>query len=53
MRWCGKKGGADDFQYDAATGRIYFVGTTGTVAVFKRSTRIISSFSERCGPDGS
>jgi hypothetical protein len=28
-------GGADDIQYDAATGRIYFVGTTGTVAVFK------------------
>jgi DNA-binding beta-propeller fold protein YncE len=28
-------GGADDLQYDAATGRIYFVGTTGTVAVFK------------------
>jgi len=28
-------GGADDLQYDAATKRIYFVGTTGTVAVFK------------------
>ena len=28
-------GGADDLQYDAATRRIYFVGTTGTVAVFK------------------
>jgi hypothetical protein len=28
-------GGADDLQYDEATGRIYFVGTTGTVAVFK------------------
>jgi DNA-binding beta-propeller fold protein YncE len=28
-------GGADDLQYDRATGRIYFVGTTGTVAVFK------------------
>ncbi len=28
-------GGADDLQYDAPTGRIYFVGTTGTVAVFK------------------
>jgi hypothetical protein len=28
-------GGADDLQYDAATGRIYFAGTTGTVAVFK------------------
>ena len=28
-------GGADDIQYDAPTGRIYFVGTTGTVAVFK------------------
>jgi DNA-binding beta-propeller fold protein YncE len=28
-------GGADDLQYDAATGRIYFVGTTGTVAVFQ------------------
>jgi len=28
-------GGADDLQYDPATGRIYFVGTTGTVAVFK------------------
>ncbi|PYS28160.1 MAG: hypothetical protein DMG11_13740 [Acidobacteria bacterium] len=28
-------GGADDLQYDAATGRIYFIGTTGTVAVFK------------------
>jgi DNA-binding beta-propeller fold protein YncE len=28
-------GGADDMQYDVATGRIYFVGTTGTVAVFK------------------
>jgi len=28
-------GGADDMQFDAATGRIYFVGTTGTVAVFK------------------
>jgi hypothetical protein len=28
-------GGADDLQYDEPTGRIYFVGTTGTVAVFK------------------
>src|SRR6202045_4681092 len=28
-------GGADDLQYDASTGRIYFAGTTGTVAVFK------------------
>src|SRR5258706_5079967 len=28
-------GGADDLQYDDATGRVYFVGTTGTVAVFK------------------
>jgi hypothetical protein len=28
-------GGADDLQYDASTGRIYFMGTTGTVAVFK------------------
>jgi DNA-binding beta-propeller fold protein YncE len=28
-------GGADDLQYDAPTGRIYFIGTTGTVAVFK------------------
>ena len=29
-------GGADDtVYYDAATGRIYFTGTTGTVAVFK------------------
>src|ERR1700732_3897822 len=28
-------GGADDVQYDAATGRIYFARTTGTVAVFK------------------
>jgi DNA-binding beta-propeller fold protein YncE len=30
-------GGADDLQYDASTGRIYFVGTTGTVAVFKET----------------
>jgi DNA-binding beta-propeller fold protein YncE len=29
-------GGADEVQFDAATGRIYFVGTTGTVAVFKQ-----------------
>jgi DNA-binding beta-propeller fold protein YncE len=29
-------GGADGVQYDAATGRIYFMGTTGTVAVFKQ-----------------
>jgi hypothetical protein len=28
-------GGADDIQFDAPTGRIYFVGTTGTVAVFR------------------
>jgi DNA-binding beta-propeller fold protein YncE len=28
-------GGADDLQYDAPTQRIYFMGTTGTVAVFK------------------
>lgn len=28
-------GGADDLQYDAASGRIYFIGTTGTVAVFR------------------
>jgi DNA-binding beta-propeller fold protein YncE len=28
-------GGADVVQYDEATGRIYFTGTTGTVAVFK------------------
>ena len=30
-------GGADDLQYDAPTGRIYFIGTTGTVAVFKET----------------
>src|SRR2546426_5607782 len=29
-------GGADEVQFDPATGRIYFVGTTGTVAVFKQ-----------------
>ena len=28
-------GGADDIHYDQANGRIFFVGTTGTVAVFK------------------
>lgn len=28
-------GGADDVYYDAATSRIYFTGSTGTVAVFK------------------
>jgi DNA-binding beta-propeller fold protein YncE len=28
-------GGADDLQYDETTGRIYFVGTTGTIAVFR------------------
>jgi hypothetical protein len=28
-------GGADDLHFDDATGRIYFVGTTGTVAVYK------------------
>jgi hypothetical protein len=28
-------GGADDLQYDAPTQRIYFMGTTGTVAIFK------------------
>src|ERR1700737_2215697 len=31
----GRLGGADDLQYDLPTGRIYFLGTTGTVAVFK------------------
>ena len=30
-------GGADEVQYDARTGRIYFVGTTGTLAVFKQT----------------
>jgi DNA-binding beta-propeller fold protein YncE len=29
-------GGADEVQYDVASGRIYFVGTTGTLAVFKQ-----------------
>src|SRR5258706_3262975 len=29
------EGGADDLQYDSLTSRIYFVGTTGTVALFK------------------
>ena len=29
-------GGADEVQYDAPTGRIYFVGTTGTLEVFKQ-----------------
>jgi DNA-binding beta-propeller fold protein YncE len=29
--------GADDLQYDAPTSRIYFMGTTGTVAVFKEN----------------
>jgi hypothetical protein len=29
-------GGADEVQYDAPSGRIYFVGTTGTLAVFKQ-----------------
>ena len=28
-------GGADDVQFDPASGRVYFAGTTGTVAVFK------------------
>jgi hypothetical protein len=28
-------GGADDIEFDAVAGRIYFVGTTGTIAVFK------------------
>ena len=28
-------GGADELFYDAPTGRIYFSGTTGTIAVFK------------------
>ena len=28
-------GGADNLDFDAATGRIYFTGTTGTVAVFR------------------
>jgi len=40
-------GGADDLQYDDATGRIYFVGTTGTVAVFKEIDRTTSNFSEK------
>ena len=30
-------GGADEVQFDASTGRIYFVGTTGTLAVFKQA----------------
>jgi DNA-binding beta-propeller fold protein YncE len=30
-------GGADVVQYDEASGRIYFTGTTGTVAVFKET----------------
>jgi DNA-binding beta-propeller fold protein YncE len=30
-------GGADDLNYDAPTRRIYFMGTTGTVAVFKEN----------------
>jgi DNA-binding beta-propeller fold protein YncE len=29
-------GGADEIQLDPATGRIYFVGSTGTIAVFKQ-----------------
>jgi DNA-binding beta-propeller fold protein YncE len=29
-------GGADEVQFDPPTGRIYFVGTTGTLAVFKQ-----------------
>jgi len=29
-------GGADEVQYDPATRRIYFVGTTGTLAVFRQ-----------------
>jgi hypothetical protein len=29
-------GGADEVQYDAPTGRIYFVGTTGSLEVFKQ-----------------
>jgi DNA-binding beta-propeller fold protein YncE len=29
-------GGSDEVQYDAPTGRIYFVGTTGTLEVFKQ-----------------
>lgn len=28
-------GGADNVDFDAATGRVYFTGTTGTVAVFQ------------------
>ena len=29
-------GGADEVQFDPVTGRIYFVGTTGTLAVYKQ-----------------
>lgn len=29
-------GGADEIQFDPASGRIYFVGSTGTIAVFKQ-----------------
>src|SRR5215467_5218584 len=29
-------GGVDEVQFDAPTGRIYYVGTTGTLAVFKQ-----------------
>jgi len=30
------EGGADEIQYDAASGRVYFTGTTGHVDVFKQ-----------------
>ena len=30
-------GGADNVDFDPATGRVYFTGTTGTVAVFKET----------------
>jgi DNA-binding beta-propeller fold protein YncE len=30
------EGGADEIQYDAASGRVYFTGTTGGVEVFKQ-----------------
>jgi hypothetical protein len=31
-------GGADNLDFDSETGRIYFTGTTGTVAVFKEES---------------
>ena len=48
-----RAGGAHSVGFDQATGRIYFTGTTGTVAGSRKKTRIITELLGKVAAEGS